>query len=655
MEGVMKYLSNDSLSFYFRRVITRRWLFGVLTVLLALGMPGTMSATSMSPVKLISINNDGTDSGSGFSRHTSLSADGRFVAFWSDADDLVNADSNGMLDVFVRDNLSETTTLVSVNKQGTDSGAGRSTLPVISADGRYVAFSSNADDLVTTDNNGTWDVFVRDLQSGTTTLVSVNKDGTGSGTSASGYCDCGITRISADGRFVVFFSRAADLVTTDTNDSVDVFVRDLKNGTTTLVSVNKDGSDSGASESSFPVISADGRFVAFQTSAGDLVATDTNGKTDVFVRDLQHGTTTLVSVNKDGTDSGSGESLSNVISADGRYVAFSSNADNLVATDSNGTRDIFVRDIQNETTTLVSVNKDGIDSGTGYSRETAVSADGRFVVFSSEAGDLVTTDSNDTWDVFVRDIQSGTTTLVSVNKDGTDSGASHSGEVEISADGRYVAFSSYADNLVTTDSNGTRDVFVRDLQSGTTTLVSANKQGTDSGAGRSRAPVISADGRVVAFRSEADNLVATDTNGVLDVFAFEVFKAPQGCNCAVPGVIKGTSGPDFLYGTEQADIICGLRGDDFIAGMGGDDCIDGGNGNDWIYGGRGDDKIFGGPGKDVVYGHRGNDKINGNKGEDHLFGGSGDDILNGGKGYDWIFCGRGTDVGIGEYTRGCEN
>jgi Ca2+-binding RTX toxin-like protein len=308
------------------------------------------------------------------------------------------------------------------------------------------------------------------------------------------------------------------------------------------------------------------------------------------------------------------------------------------------------------TVELVSVNKDGTDSGNGDSSYYySVSADGRFVAFQSDADDLVATDTNGTRDVFVRDLQSGVTILVSVNKDGTGSGNGSSNFPNISADGRYVAFTSRADDLVATDTNGTSDVFVRDLQHGTTTLVSFNKDGTSSGNSGSGGSVMSADGRIVVFTSIADDLVTTDTNGERDVFAFEVFKSPQGCNCADPSAIKGSSGQDFLYGTEQADILCGLGGNDFIAGMGGDDCIDGGDGNDWIYSGRGNDTIFGRAGKDVVYGHRGDDEIYGNKGEDYLFGGSGDDKLDGGEGFDWIFCGIGTDEGIGEYTRGCEN
>ena len=182
------------------------------------------------------------------------------------------------------------TRLVSINRFGTGSGNGFSPAnpPTISADGRFVAFASLASDLVANDTNGANDVFVRDLQLGTTTVVSINRFGTGSGNGSSSGA-----RISLDGRFVAFASLASDLVANDTNGATgDVFVRDLQLGTTSLASVNRFGTGSGNNVSSdgVPAISADGRFLAFQSVASDLVANDTNGATvDVFVRDLQRG------------------------------------------------------------------------------------------------------------------------------------------------------------------------------------------------------------------------------------------------------------------------------------------------------------------------------------------------------------------------------
>ena len=368
----------------------------------------------------------------------------------------------------------------------------------ISADGRFVAFTSSASDLVANDTNGASDVFVFDLKKGTTALVSVNLAGTGTGNGGS----FGPV-ISPDGRFVAFVSGASDLIANDTNGKGDVFVRDLKTGTTTLASVNHAGTNGGNGRSDSPVLSADGRFVAFQSLASDLVANDTNVASDVFVRDLKKETTTLVSVNLAGTDSGlssfcgppSNEqqpplgSISPSISADGRFVAFWGDASDLVANGPppHACPNVFVRDLKRDTTTLV-----------GGGRDSSISADGRFVVFAFIQ-------------VFVYDLKKVTTTLVSVNQAGTNSGNGGSRDASISADGRFVAFVSLASDLVANDTNGQPDVFLFDLKKGTTTLVSINQAGTDSGNGQSSSPVISADGRFVTFQSSASDLVATGT------------------------------------------------------------------------------------------------------------------------------------------------
>ena len=484
-------------------------IFTAVTVIAA------MASSAGVPI-LASINSTGTDSGTGSSYDPVVSGDGRYVAFWSYAADLVGTDSNGATDVFVLDLEGGPSILVSVNVTGTDSANDSSYYPVINSDGRYVAFESVANNLVTTDTNGLLDVYARDLQGGTTTLVSVNSAGTDSGNGSS---DKAV--ISSDGRYVAFVSAASNLVVSDTNGVKDVFVRDMQGGGTTLVSVSVAGTDSGNGISGSPAISADGRYVAFRSSASNLVITDTNGTSDVFLRDLQGGVTMMVSLNAAGTDSGNGYSAAPAISADGGLVAFESDAANLVVTDTNGSNDVFVWDRQGVTTTMVSLNSSGTDSANGYSDFPAISADGCYVVFQSDAGDLVITDTNGTRDVFVRDLQGGATTLVSANVAGTDSGNDVSGPPAISADGRYVAFRSSASNLVVTDTNDVSDVFVWDLLISATTLVSVNSSGTDSGNDSSDAPVISSDGTVVAFYSFASDLVITDTNTTVDAFAFE--------------------------------------------------------------------------------------------------------------------------------------
>jgi Tol biopolymer transport system component len=319
--------------------------------------------------------------------------------------------------------------------------------------------------------------------------------------------------ISADGRYVTFDSLASNLVPGDTNGMYDIFVRDRTAGTTTRVSKSSAGVE-GNDYSDSPSISADGRYVAFESLATNLVSGDTNGAYDIFVRDRTAGTTTLVSKNSAGVEGDSG-SYSASISADGRYVTFQSSATNLVSGDTNGMGDIFVRDRQTGTTYLVSRDSAGVE-GNGYSDSPSISADGRYVAFYSGSTNLVTGDSNGYNDIFVRDRQTGTTTRVSKSSAGVE-GDGHSSNPSISSDGRYVTFESMATNLVSGDTNGKRDIFVRDRQTGTTYLVSRNSAGVE-GDGQSYNPSISADGGYVTFDSGSTNLVSGDTNEAWDIF-----------------------------------------------------------------------------------------------------------------------------------------
>jgi Tol biopolymer transport system component len=254
--------------------------------------------------------------------------------------------------------------------------------------------------------------------------------------------------------------------------------------------------------------------VTFQSVATDLVPGDINGVSDIFVRDRNTGTTTLVSKSSAGVIS-NGNSFSPFISADGRYVAFQSDGTSLVSGDINGQPDIFVRDRQTGTTTLVSKSSAGVQADV-FSYGPSLSADGRYVVFFSGATNLVPGDTNNVYDVFVRDRQTGTTYRVSLSSAGAQ-GASDSSYPSISPDGRYVAFESLSSTLVTGDTNAKSDIFVRDRNTGTTTLVSkssAGLQGNDDSGGSS----ISSGGRYVTFGSDATNLVVVDTNGIADTF-----------------------------------------------------------------------------------------------------------------------------------------
>jgi Tol biopolymer transport system component len=399
--------------------------------------------------------------GDAASQSPSLSADGRYVAFYSYATNLVSGDTNAKPDIFVRDRQTGTTTLVSKNSAGAV-GNDVSFSPFLSADGRYVAFYSIATNLASGDTNGFADVFVRDRNTGTTYMVSRNSAGV-QGDEAS-YDPS----LSPDGRNVTFHSFATNLVSGDTSGKWDVFFRDRQAGVTYRVSKSSAGAE-GNDASTNPSFSADGRYVAFDSYATNLVAGDANAVSDIFVRDRQAGTTTLVSKSSAG-GAGDGDSSSPLISADGRYVAFESAATTLVSGDTNGKIDIFVRDRQTGTTTLVSKSSAGV-GGDGDSYHPSFSVDGRYVVFTSAATNLVSGDTNGAYDVFVRDRNTGTTTLVSRNSAGTE-GDGDSSDPSISADGRYIAFESDATNLLAGDTNGAYDVFVRDRQTGTTTLVS---------------------------------------------------------------------------------------------------------------------------------------------------------------------------------------
>jgi Tol biopolymer transport system component len=385
----------------------------------------------------------------------SISADGRYVVFASDAPNLVHSTKPHLDEVFVRDRVRHTTRMVSVSTSGRK-GNDNSSDPSISADGRFVAFDSYATNLVPHDPRAQ-DVFIRDLVAHTTRLVSV----TLRGRPANG--DSLEPSISAHGRFVAFTSSASNLVPGLTFNRNRVFVRDLVSHTTRRVSVPTGGGpiDGDASE---PSISVDGRFVTFDSSAANLV-TGANG--GVFVRDRARRTTSLISVGFRGKPANDG-SFEPAICADGRYVTFVSRASNLVRGDTNDGYDVFVRDRVRHTTRRVSVNTSGHQSRQSRfdgSMTPSISAHGRFVTFASTASNLAGGDTNRGSDVFVRDMVAHTTRLVSASLGG-GSGNGESRLPAISADGSSVVFTSVASDLVPRDTNNKRDVFVRDLPTG---------------------------------------------------------------------------------------------------------------------------------------------------------------------------------------------
>ena len=426
----------------------------MLAAVLALPLEAVASPLAPNAVIRVSVAGDGGQA-NGTSLATSLSGDGSLVAFRSRATNLVPGDTNSSDDVFLRNLATGTIGRVTVAWDGGQAN-GPSDHPAVSADGTTVAFDSSASNLVPGDSNGYDDVFVRRLASGTTTRVSVAWDG------GPANFPSRVPALSADGTRVAFASAASNLVPGDTNGREDIFVRDLKAGITTRVSVATDGSE--ADHASYtPAISADGTTVAFASPATNLVPGDTNGNGDdgvgydVFVRDLASGVTKRVSVATGGAQANHNSSNPS-LSADGMRVAFDSGADNLVRDDNNVSDDVFVHERMTGVTTAVSLtNGDALALGQSYGP--SISADGRRVAFVSYAR-LAPNDLNRRFDVFVRDVPSGTTTLASAAGDGTN-GNDHSTETRMSADGSTVAFQSESNNLVPGDTNGATDVFAR--------------------------------------------------------------------------------------------------------------------------------------------------------------------------------------------------
>ena len=382
----------------------------------------------------------------------SVSADGRYIAFWSYASNLVPDDTNRNADVFVYDRATGATELVSVSSDGVQGNSG-SDHPSISADGRYVAFASDASNLVSGDSNGCFDIFVHDRQTGETVRASVSTSGV-QGNFASDQ-----PAISADGHHVAFVSSATTLVTGDTNNRMDVFVHDLVTGETKRVSISSTGvqGNSNSGYQDYPSLSADGRYVAFMSQANTLVPNDTNHCEDIFVYDTATSTIVRASVSGSGAQ-GDGSSFGASINSDGRYVAFFSWSTNLVSGDTNGYSDVFVHDFMSGETHRVSVSATG-EEGDDSSFAASISADGMKVAYYSYASNFAPHDENSSYDVFVNTWPNSNPLIASVSSTG-DYGNDTSDAPCISGDGSYVAFQSWASNLVLGDNGGYWDVFV---------------------------------------------------------------------------------------------------------------------------------------------------------------------------------------------------
>jgi len=362
--------------------------------------------------------------------------------------------ANGYPEVFVQDLNTRKKTRVSVTPDGKKANGG-SNLSSISSNGRYVAFDSQASNLVAGDSNSATDIFVRDLKTSKTERVSIATDGTQAN------ADSMLAAISPDGGYVAFSSTASNLVKNDGNGAAaDIFVHNRHTHETTRIT-SSEGTESDGQDD-YPSISEGGHFVAFTSTATNLVSNDTNNMPDIFVYNSDTGETTRVSVASDGTE-GNAPSLIAALSHDGRYITFTSLASNLVSGDTNNSWDAFVHDRETHQTTRISVASNGAE-GNADSKLPVISANGTIVAFVSQANNLVKDDTNGKDDVFIHNLKSHRTTRLTTAFDGTNANGD-SDYPSISDNGRFVAIESYATNLIPNDIADDRpDTFVTDLR-----------------------------------------------------------------------------------------------------------------------------------------------------------------------------------------------
>jgi Tol biopolymer transport system component len=537
---------------------------------------------------LVSVNALATGGGNDHSAFGQVSTNGRYAVFQSDATDLLPGDTNGSGDIFLRDVQLGATALVSVATNGGWAN-GASAEPALTPDGRWVAFVSAASNLAAGDSNGIPDLFVRDLVSGTTRWVSAGATG------ASAYASSPV--ITPDGRFVAFFSTARGLVAgVPSSTRGEIYLADLVANTMTWASTNAAVTTSNLLKlnnppSSHPVLSDDGRYVAFKcgwtngtaappspgkaaafvfrydTLSATATVLTTNAQPDwpfnddvygpemtpdgrfvayvereatgtatpcsVRLWDEQTGTNVLVSADLSGALPTNSVSHTPLVSADGRYVTFVSDATNLVANILSNGLHLYRRDLQTDTTALVDVDTNGIGSGDQTGVIPATSADGQVVVYATDDGGLVAGDTNKALDVFLWDATTGTNQLISARDPAvvavSGNALSALSQLALSANGSTVAFASYASDLVTNDFNAEGDVFVQDLATGSNGLVSVGLDGNAALGGTSFAPLLSADGRYVVFLSAATNLVTGDTNLATDLFRRDVWSGTTTC------------------------------------------------------------------------------------------------------------------------------
>lgn len=409
----------------------------------------------------------GNIEGDKISSQPDMTFDGGTIVYQSDATNLIGADTNGVTDVFRYDVALDLVDRISVSSEGTQADAASSSPAISRNDGQYIAFESMATNLIpeSSDTNGAYDVFMRDTLTGSTTRISRTSQGLPPN-GASRY-----PSISADGSFIVFQSKASNIVSGDTNNADDIFLHDVVNGTTLRISKSWDGR--GTNGGSFvPKISPDGSKIAYYSFASNIVQNDTNGTQDVFLYDVLTSTTRLLTKNYQTGWSANADSCCVSFSGDSKYVAFQSAASNLMSGDTNNKRDVFLYDIAAQTLQLMSVNDNG-QQGNDDSLKSAMSYDGRFVAFESWAKNLISNDPNRLTDIYVVDRDADrngimdescddcrTIRLMSIRSNSLGSQQGGSSNPRLSADGGTLVYDSVASDIVDDDANGVRDVFM---------------------------------------------------------------------------------------------------------------------------------------------------------------------------------------------------
>ncbi|MBB3020518.1 Tol biopolymer transport system component [Microvirga lupini] len=555
--------------------------------------------TAASIVKRVSVTGDGAEANER-SGASAFSADGRYAFFESRASNL-DAEAGPLdWDIFRKDLVTGEVVRISTNTAG-DMGNGDSFSARFSADGRYAVFTSRADNLVAGDVNGKADIFLKDLVTGQVTLVSTD----GNRWQVSG--DSGQALISPDGRYVVFESDAPDLVPNDTNNAHDIFIKDLFTGAVARLSTSKAGEGgNGASRSA--QISPDGRYVLFESSASNLVSGDDNGNADVFLKDVLTGEIRRISTDISGAE-GNGYSYQARFSADGRSVVFTSSASNLVSGDTNGDYDVFQRDLATGAIVRLSTSGTGIEVH-GWSEEPRLSQDGRYLFFASTANDVVPGGGDGTvYNLFRKDLLTGEVVRLSTSPEGLPADGHTGYGIDVSPDGRYVLVGSWASNLVPGDTNGMYDTFLIDatLMKHAPAVMAGRyvelRLGTGSASsisidwGDGAIDTVSPSGGSAGFShvfasSGVQNAVATV---VEDGRSWSV---PYTMDLASGQMMRNPAMTDTLTGSHGSDRLNGDLWGNRIIGRNGSDRIDGSSGNDILWGGTGNDSLKGGDGRD---------------------------------------------------------